>query len=137
MSFGEKVKDSIYKKSRDVSEKLNQQYRDHLGEELVEKKMKLSALEEALDQSEKELSERENNLKKYYLIPRIYLQIPLFIAICIGVFLAYKTMQPFWNEIGDTGAPSFNQSPSNNTSTYRETEIYSIYGTDKLTDLRT
>jgi len=118
MRFGKKLKDSISKKSRGVTEKLSQQYRDHLGEALVQKETKLNALEDALRQRDKELSEREMNLKKYYLLPRIYIQFPLFVAICIGVFLAYKVMQPVSGEIEVTGAPSVNQSPSNNTSTY-------------------
>ena len=102
MTIGEKLKE----KARDITDALKQQYRQHIGEELAEKAQSLTDRGTSLDRREKDISEREKRLAKYYLIPRIYIQLPVFAAVCVGAYFAYNAVQPLWPESGSDAAPS-------------------------------
>ena len=97
MSFGDKIIDSVSQKSRDLSEKVSQKYREHVGDELVKKEEVLRKKEADLDLREKEISERERKLKKYYLLPRLYIQAPLMVVFAFGLFSMYDTIRPMFS----------------------------------------
>ena len=107
MTIGDKLKE----KSRDIADALKQQYRRHIGEELAEKAQSLTDRGTSLDRREKDISEREKRLAKYYLIPRIYIQVPVFAAVCVGAYFAYNAVRPLLPESGIDAAPSESDSP--------------------------
>ena len=109
MAIGEKLKE----KSRGVVDSVKEQYRQQLGDSLAEKKQSLSDRKLSLQLREKAISERERRLAKYYFIPRIWIQIPVFAALCIAAYFAYQAVQPLLQKSASGVAPSESQLPTN------------------------
>ena len=94
MGIFSKVKESLYRNSRELSDKLAQHRRDQLGQELADKERALHDLETKLELREKKIATLEQKIDKYYLIPRLYIQMPVLVAFCIGAFFAYREFAP-------------------------------------------
>ncbi len=109
MSFGDKIIESVSETSRDVSEKLAQKYREYLGEELNKKQEALNALEFELKEREKAVAGREAKLKKSYLIPRAYIDVPIAIVVVATAYLTYEAFRP---EVHDLVSSSTSSSES-------------------------
>lgn len=123
MSIGERLK----QKSRDITDKLSAQYRQHIGEELAAKARALADREVSLDEREADISQREERLAKYYLIPRIYVQLPLFVAFCIGALFLYKLVQAPVPEAGVGSAATAESSSQTKPTGAQEATVYEIY----------
>jgi hypothetical protein len=143
MSFGNKLFESIGDKSRDVSEKLAQKYREHLGEELIKKEEELKTLESKLEAREikkeeeikmleskleareRAVSEREGNLNKYYSVPRRYIDIPIVLSIIVAAYLAYNSYETeIKNVVSNFGSKSV-QAPVKQSNTKPVPDSYS------------
>jgi len=70
MGIGDKLIEAVGGRSREISEKISQKYRDHVGEELSKKHEELDALKADLAAREKAIAEREARIGKFYLIPK-------------------------------------------------------------------
>lgn len=131
MGIFSNVKESLYRNSRELSDKLAQHRRNQLGQELSDKERALHDLEKKLELREKQISTLEKKIDRYYLIPRIYIQLPVIVALCIGTIFAYREFAPSSPTTGTsalTGTSSGTGSASGNPRrTQRETEIYGIF----------
>lgn len=112
--------ESISDKSRNISQKVAQKYRDHLGEELNQKEQILKSLQIELELREKAISDREKNIRKYYMVRRSFINIPIGLAIIAGIFYFYQSLKPAPLVTTRSIAPSESTattSPSNEAST--------------------
>ena len=126
MSLREKLFKSVGDKSRDMSNKLAEKYREHLGEELIKKEKMLKALQIELEVREKAVAEREAKLNKFYLIRRLYIKVPIGLAIIVVALFAYNLFRPdtddFSSRIGSTSkSKTVNQTPTDASSSVRDT----------------
>jgi hypothetical protein len=103
--FGGKIIEAVGDKSRDLTDKLAEKYRAHVGEELLAREARLSQREAALDARERAVAEREAQLKRYLLLPKIYVQVPFALAIlCAAVYLGYRALLPAAPAVGADNA---------------------------------
>jgi hypothetical protein len=103
MGFFDKMRGTVGGKAEELSAKVAQSYREHLGEELLKKQKELIALEARLKSREDIVSKREANLKKYYLLPRLYIQLPIAL---VSLILVYNVYQAFKPEIKTESGPA-------------------------------
>jgi hypothetical protein len=130
MAIGERLKE----KSRGVADSIKRQYRQQIGDSLAEKAQSLTDRKVSLQLREKEISEREKRLAKYYFIPRIWIQIPVFAALCIAAYFAYQAVQPLLQKSGVGAAPSESHLSTSSVPDYsacvgRGTKYYKAIGT--------
>lgn len=93
MGLSGKIKASIAGTSRDVSGKITERYREHVGEELLKKQEALDTLEAELNQREARLSAEESKRTKYYRVPRLWFDVPITLAVVgLGVW-GYRLFQ--------------------------------------------
>ena len=131
MGIWQQFKETFNRSSRELAEKRTQRHRERLGQSLADKEQALKDLEARLQQREINVSNLEKGIKKYYLIPHLYIQVPVDAALCIGATFAFMELAPptpTKNTGTPIGTPSGSGSASkNNPMTKRETEIYAIY----------
>jgi hypothetical protein len=120
MAFGEGIRDAIKEKSKKISDTLSEKYRERIGMELAEREQKLSVRETEyvervrhLDALENELVQREKELHRNFLVPKVYVFVPLLLVVAAaGVFTAMHLQTPAVGPAGTTAAPGHVESQS-------------------------
>lgn len=125
MAVGDKLLDRIGEKSRGVSEKFSQKYRDHVGEDLIKKKEALEALEASLKEREKLVHEAEKKQKKFYRIPRWLIDVPIFVAVLVAGIWGYNLFKSE-SAVGISSGVE-TSSPKSTSSLVSASDDYSIY----------
>lgn len=98
MAFGDRMRDAIRGKTKDISDTLSEKYRARVGEELTQREDRVRAREaelilraKKLDEREAVIGKREKELGRYFLVRRAYVIGPLLLvvlaAIATSVFL--------------------------------------------------
>lgn len=94
MGLVDKLRVAMGGKAKALSNKVVQSYRDHLGDELLKKQQDVEELAAQLNSRDVEISSREANLKKYYLVPRAYINVPIGLVLLAAVYFGYKALTP-------------------------------------------
>ena len=94
MGLIDKIRGTVGGKAEELTAKIAQSYRDHLGEELLKKQQELKTLEAELKSRDENISKREANLKKYYLVPRAYIIIPIGLVLLVVIYFGYQALKP-------------------------------------------
>ena len=94
MGLIDKIRGTVGGKAEELTAKIAQSYRDHLGEELLKKQQELKTLEAELKSRDENISKREANLKKYYLVPRAYIIIPIGLVLLVAIYFGYQALKP-------------------------------------------
>ena len=94
MGLIDKIRGTVGGKAEELTAKIAQSYRDHLGEELLKKQQELKTLEAELKSRDEDISKREANLKKYYLVPRAYITIPIGLVLLAVIYFGYQALKP-------------------------------------------
>jgi hypothetical protein len=114
MGIGDKLIGAVGDKSREISEKLSQKYRDHVGEELSKKQTQLDAMKENLAEREKAIAEREVNIRKFYLIPKRYIDIPIAGVFLVALYFGFQFFSPLAGSSTNSSS-SVSNSPVDNS----------------------
>ena len=109
MGLGDKLIEALGGRSREISEKISQKYRDHVGEELSKKQEGLDALKADLAAREKAIAEREARIGKFYLIPKRYIDVPIAVMFFVTLYFGYQFFSPM---LGSSRTPSSSASNS-------------------------
>lgn len=123
MGLIDKLRGSVTGKAKEISEKVAESYREHIGEELGRKQEELRILEVQIKLREENIAEREAKLSKYYLIPRFYINIPIGLIALTAMYFGYKALTPGIN----TRPPQAGISPADATSNAPSTELMPSY----------
>jgi hypothetical protein len=92
MGLVDKLRGTIGDKAKEITDKVAQSYRERLGEDLLKQQEELRALEAQLNLRAENISEREANLRKYYLMPRLYINIAIGLAILVAIYFEYQVL---------------------------------------------
>lgn len=90
MGISDRFIGAVGEKSREVSDKLTQKYRDRIGEELSKKKSELDTVAAELAAREKAIAEREEKIGNYYFIPKSYIAVPAALILIIALYFGYQ-----------------------------------------------
>ncbi len=103
MGISDKLIEAVGHKSKEISEKISQKYRDHVGEELSKMREELDALKANLAEREKAIAQREENIINFYLIPKLYIHVPIAAILLIALYFGYQYISPMQ---GSSNTPS-------------------------------
>jgi hypothetical protein len=136
----------LTRKPLEVADAVKEKHREYIGAELAKKAKDLDELKASLERREAAVSSREANLKKYYLVPRAVVYVPVFVLLCAGAIFMYVNRPQ--SEDSDSAAaisdaqPSATREPSssacvqNGIKYYKEIESYPILSSGEDAELR-
>ncbi len=124
MGLIDNLRETVNQKAKGISNKLETSYREHLGEELTNRKDEIKDLENALKIYEEilnsrasEISAREASISKYYLVPRKYINIPAGFILLAALIFGLQAIAP---QIS-TEQPHISVAPTEPTPSTKET----------------
>lgn len=84
-----KLKAFIGKKGEVIDDTIFKRYRNRLEDSFITKQARLRQSQSDLDEREQLIQEREKNLAKYYLIPKLYINSIILLAVAVLILIAY------------------------------------------------
>jgi len=90
---------------------------------LTQKKERLLQIETELNDREQTISQREGRLRKYYLVPRPFVDLPVTIALLVGVYFGWQAISGI---IESTESSNTNTPPSAQISSPESTVLPSL-----------
>jgi len=106
MSIVDRLRGAVRERTKVVSERVTQSYRDKLGENIVKRQSELEALEKTLETRERAILEREANLREYYFVPRRYVVVPMTIFFLVVMYFGVKAISPVFEKAATTSVSS-------------------------------
>jgi hypothetical protein len=128
MGLLDKWRGAVGGKATELSGKFTESYREHVGEALLKKQSELEAFAAELKSRDVNISEREANLGKYYLVRRTHINLLIGVAIVAAAYFGYYAVESKLS-IG----PSVKSATSGSSSPGSEAvESTSLYATCQL-----